>query len=69
MVSVVRVELLFMMLVFLFSLQRLLSSFGYSEVVHSSPAIKSIMIVIGNMAKGTKFMFNTNEVTCIIYVI
>ncbi|KAK0050723.1 unconventional myosin-X [Biomphalaria pfeifferi] len=39
----------------------ILSSFTYSEIVHASPAIKSIMIVIGNMAKGIKFMFNTNQ--------
>ncbi|KAH9515344.1 hypothetical protein Btru_014195 [Bulinus truncatus] len=39
----------------------ILSSYGYSEIVHASPAIKSIMIVIGNMAKGIKFMFNTNQ--------
>ncbi|XP_070180656.1 myosin-I heavy chain-like [Littorina saxatilis] len=48
---------------------RILSSFSYAEIVHTSPAIKSIMIVIGNMAKGTKFMFNSNEASQIAHLI
>ncbi|XP_035824689.1 myosin-I heavy chain [Aplysia californica] len=46
-----------------------LSSYGYSDIVHSSPAIKSIMIVIGHMAKGIKFMFNTNQASQIAQLI
>ncbi|CAL1545802.1 unnamed protein product [Lymnaea stagnalis] len=48
---------------------RVLSSYSYSDIVHSSPAIKSIMIVIGHMAKGIKFMFNTNQATQISQLI
>ncbi|XP_059160288.1 unconventional myosin heavy chain 6-like isoform X2 [Physella acuta] len=46
-----------------------LSSFSYSDIVHSSPAIKSIMIVIGHVAKGIKFMFNTNQASQIAQLI
>ena len=35
----------------------------FTEVVHSSPAIKSIMIVVGHMATGSKYMFNSNQVS------
>ncbi|XP_076464756.1 myosin-VIIa-like [Babylonia areolata] len=47
----------------------IMSSFSFSEIVHTSPAIKSIMIVIGNMAKGTKFMFNSNEAAQIAHLV
>nr|KAG5687170.1 hypothetical protein BaRGS_033057 [Batillaria attramentaria] len=50
----------------IFPVCRILSSFSYSDIVHTSPAIKSIMIVIGNMAKGTKFMFNSNEIAHLV---
>ncbi|CAG5127788.1 unnamed protein product, partial [Candidula unifasciata] len=46
-----------------------LSAYDYSDIVHSSPAIKSIMIVIGHVAKGIKFMFNTNEASQIAQLI
>ncbi|ESO93643.1 hypothetical protein LOTGIDRAFT_119149, partial [Lottia gigantea] len=42
---------------------KVLGAYPYSDIAHSSPAIKSIMIVIGHVAKGTKFMFNTNQVS------
>ncbi|BFZ12100.1 hypothetical protein BsWGS_15138 [Bradybaena similaris] len=48
---------------------RVLSSYSYSAIVHSSPAIKSIMIVIGHVAKGIKFMFNTNQASQIAQLI
>lgn len=50
---------------FTFTLQRTLASYEFTEVVHSSPAITSIMIVVGHVAKGMKYMFTTNQV-CII---
>lgn len=47
---------------FTFTLQRTLASYQFTEVVHSSPAITSIMIVVGHVAKGMKYMFTTNQV-------
>ncbi|XP_078315383.1 unconventional myosin heavy chain 6-like isoform X7 [Crassostrea virginica] len=38
-----------------------LASYHFTEVVHSSPAITSIMIVVGHVAKGMKYMFTTNQ--------
>lgn len=43
--------------------QDILESHDFTEVVHSSPAIKSIMIVVGHMATGSKYMFNSNQVS------
>ncbi|XP_055956825.1 myosin-I heavy chain isoform X1 [Patella vulgata] len=48
---------------------RILGAYQYSDIAHSSPAIKSIMIVIGHVAKGTKFMFNTNQASQIAHLI
>ncbi|GAB1607514.1 unconventional myosin-X isoform X1 [Argonauta hians] len=48
---------------------KVISSFSYSEVAHSSPSLTSIMIVIGHVAKGTKYMFNTNQATQISQLI
>ncbi|XP_036363572.1 unconventional myosin-X isoform X4 [Octopus sinensis] len=48
---------------------KVISSFSYSEVAHSSPSLTSIMIVIGHVAKGSKYMFNTNQATQISQLI
>ncbi|XP_062572386.1 myosin-I heavy chain-like isoform X2 [Saccostrea cucullata] len=48
---------------------RTLASYQYTEVVHSSPAITSIMIVVGHVAKGIKYMFTTNQAFEIAHLI
>ncbi|XP_076097464.1 myosin-VIIa-like isoform X5 [Mytilus galloprovincialis] len=47
----------------------ILESHDFTEVVHSSPAIKSIMIVVGHMATGSKYMFNSNQAYEIAHLI
>nr|XP_034326517.1 myosin-I heavy chain isoform X5 [Crassostrea gigas] len=48
---------------------RTLASYQFTEVVHSSPAITSIMIVVGHVAKGMKYMFTTNQAFEIAHLI
>ncbi|XP_056022495.1 myosin-I heavy chain-like isoform X9 [Ostrea edulis] len=48
---------------------RTLASYQFTDVVHSSPAITSIMIVVGHVAKGTKYMFTTNQAFEIAHLI
>jgi len=43
--------------------QRIIQSYEYTDVLHTSPAINSIMLIVGDVAKGTKYMFTTNQVT------
>ncbi|XP_060082957.1 myosin-I heavy chain-like [Ylistrum balloti] len=48
---------------------KLIASYEFSEVVHSSPSMKSIMIIVGHVAKGNKFMFSTNQAFEIAHLI
>jgi len=43
--------------------QKIIQSYEYTDVLHTSPAINSIMLIVGDVAKGTKYMFTTNQVT------
>ncbi|KAJ8309061.1 hypothetical protein KUTeg_013935 [Tegillarca granosa] len=45
-----------------FEVSNYVASYDFREVLHSSPSINSIMIVVGHVAKGNKYMFHTNQV-------
>ena len=42
----------------------MIQSYEYTDVLHTSPALNSIMLIVGDVAKGTKYMFQTNQVYC-----
>lgn len=45
-----------------FVLQRVYGSYHNSDITCTSPSLQSIMIIIGQVAKGTKYVFNTTQV-------
>ncbi|KAL3874589.1 hypothetical protein ACJMK2_037577 [Sinanodonta woodiana] len=48
---------------------KVLQSHEYTDVLHTSPAIKSVMMIVGDVAKGNKFMFSTNQASQIAHLI
>ncbi|KAK3585200.1 hypothetical protein CHS0354_027488 [Potamilus streckersoni] len=48
---------------------KVLQSHVYTDVLHTSPAIKSVMMIVGDVAKGTKFMFSTTQASQIAHLI
>lgn len=48
---------------YMFCLQRIIQSYEYTDVLHTSPALNSIMMIVGDVAKGTKYMFQTTHVS------
>ncbi|XP_052271099.1 unconventional myosin-VIIb-like isoform X2 [Dreissena polymorpha] len=48
---------------------RVIHSYSYTDMLQTSPAINSIMLIVGDMAKGTKYMFQTNQASQIAHLI
>ncbi|XP_052766932.1 myosin-I heavy chain-like isoform X3 [Mya arenaria] len=46
-----------------------IQSYEYTDVLHTSPAINSIMMIVGDVAKGNKYMFTTNQASQIAHLI
>lgn len=57
----------YMLHIMLCTLQKIIQSYEYTDVLHTSPALNSIMMIVGDVAKGTKYMFQTTHVN--IYII
>ncbi|KAL4238111.1 hypothetical protein ACF0H5_002823 [Mactra antiquata] len=46
-----------------------IQSYQYTDVLHTSPALNSIMMIVGDVAKGNKYMFHTTQAAQIAHLI
>ncbi|XP_045181128.2 myosin-I heavy chain-like isoform X2 [Mercenaria mercenaria] len=48
---------------------KIIHSYEYTDVLHTSPALNSIMMIVGDVAKGTKYMFQTTHASQVAHLI